>query len=144
MKILMISDLHIKGNDKVEILHRINKICEILNREMTIGEKLIVLICGDVVDKGKKEDFVTAHEIFDYMIDKAKNMDIEFLMVPGNHDLCDNSFNDFDSFAQSYCPKQKAFEQNHCISVSIGNLNFILANSAYHKKTDYGYKNKTR
>lgn len=138
MKILMISDLHIKGNDKVEILHRINKICEILNREMTIGEKLIVLICGDVVDKGKKEDFVTAHEIFDYMIDKAKNMDIEFLMVPGNHDLCDNSFNDFDSFAQSYCPKQKAFEQNHCISVSIGNLNFILANSAYHKKTDYG------
>lgn len=138
MKILMISDLHIKDNDKVEILHRINKICEILNREMTIGEKLIVLMCGDVVDKGKKEDFVTAHEIFDYMIDKAKNMDIEFLMVPGNHDLCDNSFNDFDSFAQSYCPKQKAFEQNHCISVSIGNLNFILANSAYHKKTDYG------
>lgn len=138
MKILMISDLHINNLYMEEIFHRIDKICEILNREMESGEKLIVLMCGDVVDRGERECFATAREVFDYMIDKVAKKDIDFIMVPGNHDICDHSFRDFDYFVQSYCPRQKAFEQNHCISVSIGNLNFILANSAYHGETDYG------
>ena len=87
---------------------------------------------------GRQEYFATAHEVFDYMIDKAGKMDIEFIMVLGNHDLCNGSFRDFDSFAKTYCPRQNVFEQNHCISIFVGNLNFILANSAYHKDTDYG------
>ncbi len=138
MKILMISDLHIKNSDKEEIFKRIDKICEILNREMAIGEKLIILMCGDVIDRGNREYYSTANEVFLYMIDKVSNIDIEFIMVPGNHDLCNGSFQDFDSFAKAYCPRQKEFEQNHCISISIGILNFILANSAYHKDIDYG------
>lgn len=141
MKILMISDLHI-NNDSEEykkiIFHRLDKMSEIICKEMMIGEKLIIVMCGDVVDSGKAEYYSTAKKVFDYMVDKTEGFNMEFVMVPGNHDLCDGKFCDFDAFATSYCPKQDEFEKNHCSSVAIDNLNFILANSTYHKDYSYG------
>lgn len=141
MKMLMISDLHI-NNDSDEytktVFHRIDKMFEAVGRELMIGEKLIIIMCGDVVDGGKAEYYSIAKKIFDYMIDKTEGIDMEFIMVPGNHDLCNGEFCDFDTFAKEYCPKQEEFENKHCTSVAIENLNFILANSTYHKDYSYG------
>lgn len=69
-------------------------------------------MCGDVVDGGKAEYYSTAKKIFDYMIDKTEGLDVEFVMVPGNHDLCNGKFYDFDKFVKLYCPKQDEFEKN--------------------------------
>ena len=142
MKMLMISDLHI--NDCTEsyfkkVCHRIDRMIEVIIRQMDPVELLIVVMCGDVVDCGKKEYFESAQKIFDYIKDRAQKERVEFVMVPGNHDLCDNSFSPFDDFNKVYCNDVKGiFETDSCCVKSIENFNFILANSAFHKDIYYG------
>lgn len=138
----MISDLHINDCTESylkEIYHRIDRMTEVIIRQMDPVELLIVVMCGDVVDCGKKEYFESAQKIFDYIKDRAKKVRVEFVMVPGNHDLCDNGFSSFDDFNKIYCSDVKGiFETDNCCVKSIENFNFILANSTYHKDYNYG------
>lgn len=138
----MISDLHI--NDCTEsylkkVYHRVDRMIEIINRHMDSVEMLIVVMCGDVVDCGKKEYFYSAQKIFNHIKKKAGEERVEFVMVPGNHDLCDNGFCSFDDFDKKYCNDVKGiFETDSCCVKSVENFNFILANSTYHRDYNYG------
>ena len=141
---LMISDLHI--NDRTEsylkkVYHRIDRMLEVIIKQMAPMELLIVVMCGDVIDCGKKEYFESAQKIFNYIKDRNRKerVEYEFVMVPGNHDLCDNSFSSFDDFSKIYCNDVKGiFEIDSCCVKSIENFNFILANSTFHKDIYYG------
>ena len=142
MKMLMISDLHI--NDSAEsylkkVYYRIDRMMEVIIRQMDPVELLIIVMCGDVVDYGQKEYFESAQKVFNYIEDKARKERIEFVMVPGNHDMCNNSFCAFDEFNKKYCEDVMGiFETDSCCVKSIENFNFILANSTYHKDYNYG------
>lgn len=142
MKIIMISDLHISDNDntyKKVLLNRIDKMFDIINHESGAMEGLAIIMCGDVVDKGKTEYYNVAIELFEYIKQKASNRSIEFIMVPGNHDLNkDYGFKAFDGFCEIYQPGIGKFEEYPCYSKTVNSFNFILANSSYHKDTDYG------
>lgn len=142
----MISDLHI--NDCTEsylkkVYHRIDRMMEVIIRQIDPAELLIAVMCGDVVDCGKKEYFESAQKIFNYIKDNIKDKvqkeRIEFVMVPGNHDMCDDSFYAFDEFNKKYCKDVIGiFEKDSCCVKSIENFNFILSNSTYHKDYNYG------
>ncbi len=144
MKMLMISDLHISDCTESylkKIYHRIDRMVEIINRQIAPLEILIVVMCGDVVESGKKEYYYSAQKIFDYIRKKVveERVEVEFVMVPGNHDLCDNSFCSFDDFNKKYCNDIKGkFETDSCCVKNIENFNFILANSTYHRDYNYG------
>lgn len=141
MKMLMISDLHIEDNSKDffnKVFHRIDKMFEIINKEIQPTEKLIVVMCGDVVDCGKAEYYESAKIVFEYIKKKIGTRTVEFAMIPGNHDLCNDSFSDFDAFNLAYSNEVGEFEKASCWSKNIDKFNFILANSSYHKDTTYG------
>lgn len=146
----MISDLHINDCSEPylkEIYHRIDRMIKVILGQIDPMELLIVVMCGDVVDGGKKKYFKSAQKIFNYIKDNIKDNirdnvqkeRIEFVMVPGNHDMCDNSFCAFDEFNKKYCKDVVGiFETDSCCVKSIENFNFILANSTYHKDYNYG------
>lgn len=143
MKLLMISDLHICGiTDSYlkRIYLRIDRVFEVINREVVFKDHLVVVMCGDVVDCGDRSYYSSAEKIFDYMREKAKvqQLDVEFVMIPGNHDLCDNSFHAFDMFCKKYQCDAGEFELGSCYSKKVEDINFILANSAFHKDYNYG------
>ena len=53
----------------------------------------------------------------------SKKERIEFVMVPGNHDMCDNSFCAFDEFNKKYCKDVIGiFETDSCCVKSIETL----------------------
>ena len=98
MKIVMISDLHICDNKEEyikKIYHRIDKMYEVINRETYFMEEIVILMCGDVSNYGDKILYEPAKEIYKYICTKAGDRSIEFVMIPGNHDVCDESFADF-------------------------------------------------
>ena len=141
MKILMISDLHIceySHESFREIYHKLDKIFEIINVTMGMTEQLIIVMCGDIVDNGRSDYYSSAEKVFDYIIKKAENRNIEFIMAPGNHDLCNESFKAFDTFSEKYSSDSKAFVSVNCYSRNIEDVNFILVNSTYHKDYEYG------
>lgn len=148
MKIVMVSDLHISySTDEYmkKIYHRVDKMFEVINRETSFMEEIIILMCGDVNNQGNKILYESAERIFKYIRERAGDRFIEFVMIPGNHDVCDESFADFDSFCEQFQTDGCRFVHYNCYSKNIGDMNFILANSAYHlanstysKELDYG------
>lgn len=95
-------------------------------------------MCGDVCNKGEAKYYESAKNIFDYIKFKAGDRDIEFVMIPGNHDMCNHSFEAFDNFCGLYQKDCCKFSVENCYSKSIDRLNFIMANSSYHKHKEYG------
>ncbi|MBU3171324.1 metallophosphoesterase [Clostridium estertheticum] len=148
MKIVMVSDLHICDNTELyikKLYHIIDKMYEIINRETYFMEQIVILMCGDVSNHGDKTLYESAKKIYKYIHNKAGNRFIEFVMIPGNHDVCDESFADFDGFCKQFQNDSCRFVDYNCYSKNMANMNFILANSAYHlansaydKKLDYG------
>lgn len=142
MKILMVSDLHISNNWNkclTILLKRIDKIIDVINRESGATEELTVVMCGDVVDKGKIRYYNIANKILKYLKQKAGDRNIEFVMVPGNHDLNpDCGFKAFDDFCEEFQYGVGRFVDGSCYSKIVNSFNFILANSTYHKSIYYG------
>ncbi|MCB2294323.1 metallophosphoesterase [Clostridium algoriphilum] len=141
MKIVMVSDLHIYDSTEgyIKILyHRIDKMYEVINRETTLLEEIVILMCGDVSNNGNAILYETAKKIFEYIRNKAGKRCIEFVMIPGNHDICNNGFAAFDSFCEQFQMDGCRFDDDNCYSKNVENINFILTNSAYHKELDYG------
>jgi energy-coupling factor transporter ATP-binding protein EcfA2 len=138
----MVSDLHISNNwNKCLniLLKRIDKIFDVINRESGATEELTVVMCGDVVDKGKIRYYNVANKIFEYLKQKAGNRNIEFVMVPGNHDLNpDCGFKAFDDFCEEFQNGIGKFVDGSCYSKIVNSFNFILSNSTYHKSIYYG------
>jgi len=141
MKIVMISDLHISDSTDEyikKLYHRIDKMYEVINRKTSLMEEIIILMCGDVSNQGDNILYEPAKKIFKYIRNKAGNRFIEFVMIPGNHDVCNESFADFDNFCEQFQKDSCRFVHYNCYSKNIENMNFILANSAYSKELDYG------
>lgn len=81
MKILHLSDLHIgKSETEAENLGKIVNF--IVGNEQWHGDKPIIVITGDLVDDGKKEQFAEARQILEPLYQTGFTV----LAVPGNHD----------------------------------------------------------
>ncbi len=87
--IIHISDFHIRENDHI-ISEKIDKMISALNVLGKI-DKYIVIFSGDLAYSGKvneykKTKFITG-SILKKLLELSNNEKVEFLMVPGNHDM---------------------------------------------------------
>ena len=139
MKVIQISDLHIDGSFNQSNYHdMLNKMLECIENNMADEERIYIVCCGDIVNKGNADEyFGKAKELFDYMVDNIKSKEIELLFVPGNHDLCANSFDKFQSFIKQYNSKINFVSEN-VILYEGSEINYVLVNSCYHKNYQYG------
>ena len=103
MKVIQISDLHIDSHFMLSNYQdMLNKMLECIRNDMVDEERIYILCCGDIVNKGNADEYIgKAKAFFDFIIDNMKGKEIELLFVPGNHDLCASSFDKFQSFIRS-------------------------------------------
>lgn len=144
MYIIMMSDLHIGGSldcSLKNMKYKIDRMYNVINEHILLTDKILILMCGDVIDKGTVENYKIADELFKYIKIKSGGRLIEFAMIPGNHDmdtLHKTGFKAFDNFVEKFQKDACKFSVNTCYSKNVDDLNFVLANSAYHKDPDYG------
>ena len=85
--ILHLSDLHIEGKQRTvppilkSLLNDIEK--QIIN---LAANKIVVVITGDIVDKGNEEALESAKKFFDQLYNKLGEKILALYIVPGNHD----------------------------------------------------------
>lgn len=93
MKVIQISDLHIDSHFMLSNYQdMLNKMLECIRNDMVDEERIYILCCGDIVNKGNADEYIgKAKAFFDFIIDNMKGKEIELLFVPGNHDLCATS-----------------------------------------------------
>ncbi|GAU78539.1 metallophosphoesterase [Fusibacter sp. 3D3] len=141
MKILQLSDIHIDSTTDIETVKtKLTKMKESILSRLVPGEELLICICGDIIDKGDSTLFETACIIFDYMKnDLFSTIAVKFEFVPGNHDLCNNEFADFDNFTKRYTEVQ--YEYNDKVNSHLrafNGIDVLLSNSTFHKNTKIG------
>lgn len=84
------SDLHI-SSDKDKIISNASKIARSVSAIVNTCQKVVVVITGDIIDKGETDNYVYAKhmlENFRKEIEKEANLESwDYVFVPGNHDI---------------------------------------------------------
>ena len=80
-KIIHLSDLHIGFSDMLE---RFEHIIKMINSLKQPANNYIIVITGDLVERGSSKNYEDAFEC----IDTLKQFGYNVLCVPGNHDYC--------------------------------------------------------
>ena len=136
MNIILISDLHINPTDKQHFL--IENFCESLRILFSPAEEIVIFVFGDITDRGKKEFFEDATRNLDYILEQLKGWRVIFEFIPGNHDICNKSLEDFDNFTEKYQLFKHRFSKNPVYSKVYEDINFIFASSSVDCDHSYG------
>ncbi|MCX7112048.1 MAG: metallophosphoesterase [Proteobacteria bacterium] len=138
MKIIHISDTHFvnvnPAFDLAELKRALHEYADIFKLEDTY-----LVVSGDITFKGKSNGYNQAGMFFsETWLDHGGSRE-RFLACPGNHDICNNSFNQFDRFMYGIRRDHNAdFSQNSCRLLKFDKVAFLLVNSAYHLDHKYG------
>ncbi len=138
MKILQISDLHINNESDVSILkHKTKRMFEATREFLNPSEEIVCCILGDIVDKGDESMFDKAKPIFAYIKELFEEYQFNFEFVPGNHDLCDDSFQAYDNMISQFTSVTYPTGEDICLR-EYNDISLVLINSSYHKNFEYG------
>ncbi len=139
MKLIQISDLHITDkSDLNQYESMIKKMTERIGDILGNDEKVYFVCCGDIVDKGCADGYLEkAKSLFDYFVGKMSTFNVEFVFVPGNHDLCKSDFCAFQNFVSIY-NTEIDFSSKSVITLFRPNCNIVLINTSHHKDWKYG------
>jgi len=145
MKIVMISDLHITETFKADdYINLVNRMIKLITNHADLNEQIMLLTSGDIIEKGQPELFVHAKGFFDYLKKELllHFKHVIFRFVPGNHDLCKASLNEFDKFIKQYTENESfKFNIKDTYTEQFCGMNFIYASSVMHKNYKYGKLN---
>lgn len=141
MKILQISDLHVTKDSKLEqYMPKIECMLKAIKSEVDENESIIVMVCGDLVDKGDPSGYPIVHEILSTMRNRLSSHRLLFKFTPGNHEINECATNKLEDFGK--------FLTDFGVSADIANtkvvkachegINFIILNSCANFNTKYG------
>lgn len=91
LSILHITDFHINDELPVGYEFKLSHVAEAAIREVT-GEKLFVVVSGDIAATGAAKEYDRATHVFDCLFKSIKARfkgDVNLILVPGNHDIYD-------------------------------------------------------
>ncbi|WBW95256.1 metallophosphoesterase family protein [Oceanirhabdus sp. W0125-5] len=146
MIILQVADLHIsKQTDSSIIKSKIDKLYKTISEKISEHEELLFLICGDVIDKGDKEDecvdtkFKVVEDVLNYISEIFKSFKLRIEFVPGNHDIHQGSFDEFNDLISKYNNGEYCFNNDNTgILRNYDDFDILLINSVFHCNREYG------
>lgn len=149
MYILQISDLHISSNCDVDVLEKkLIKLCEKLEHTIERDSQLVCCILGDIVNKGDAVAYECAGEVLEMFKSRLTTMlpttNVDFEVIPGNHDLCVNAdgrmdLSAFNAFATKLLNKKTDYsDEKSIIKNKHFEYYFISASSVLKSEKDFG------
>ena len=144
MYILQISDLHIgkdvdyeKMNCKIECLY------EAISSLVNHNDQLVCCILGDIIDKGCKDYFSYSYDVINNLFSRMRDIvdtnNFKTVILPGNHDLCDGKFDDFNSLISHFSDNDVAFSDEESIHISnYFGYKFVIVSSVLMGNHNFG------
>lgn len=98
-----------------------------------------MVVSGDITFRGNAAGYEQATDFFKETWLAHQGDKNRFLACPGNHDLCNTSFKDFDRFLYSIRRDEKInFSAKSDWLVKFEHIAFLMVNSVYHRDHQYG------
>jgi len=145
MWILHLSDIHLAPGEVYKIDHDLflKLMAEKTGEFVQTKDALVVSICGDIIYKGDSTGYNSAACFFKKMREILGSK-IVFCPCPGNHDITSdtvNCFRAFNKFAWDLTNDAVINFSTEITAVckSIGDIDMILVNSAFHGEHTYGF-----
>ncbi|MEW5287559.1 metallophosphoesterase family protein, partial [Klebsiella michiganensis] len=137
MDIIHLSDLHF-GDPNAPFQE--SKLAYSLSKYIIeTTENPILLISGDVTIKGQKNGYGIASIFFEKLIADGKLNRSNIIACPGNHDIVDNKFSDYDDFIYGLRRDHEMdFSEQSFRVINVEDITFLLLNSSYHLDHKYG------
>lgn len=140
MKLLHISDPHFHSDSLSIYPHNIKQpLIDLINSKISDKSNFYLLLTGDITIQGQKEGYDQASHFFKDVITQTGLNPMNIILCPGNHDISEKSFKNFDTFA--YSLRQDGiftFSESNCNLLSTENACFISINSAYYLDHKFG------
>lgn len=90
MAIIQLSDLHIASADDYIVKNAV-AVARSCKAVVNTCDKAVVVVTGDIIDKGKVDNYAVAKQFFDTLktelLKEASLQSFDYVFVPGNHDL---------------------------------------------------------
>ena len=138
MQIIHISDTHFGNVSPAFDLAELKRAFHELEDDCKLEDTYLV-VSGDITFKGKLAGYKQAEEFLLNTWIKFGGSRKRFLACPGNHDLCNNGFNQFDTFMYGIRRDHNTdFSNDSCRLLNFDNVAFLLVNSAHHLDHKYG------
>ena len=88
--IIQLSDLHIASADDYIVKNAV-AVARSCKAVVNTCNKAVVVVTGDIIDKGKVDNYAVAKQFFDTLktelLKEASLQSFDYVFVPGNHDL---------------------------------------------------------
>lgn len=142
MKIIQISDFHVKSDSTIaNYQQKISCLVETIKKEVPGDESLLILVCGDIVDKGDPLGYPIAADILRLIEKGLANYNVRFEFAPGNHEINKNAESKLEDFGKFIRPFDGLENNISNLPVVVKNhegINFVIMNSCYKYNPDYG------
>jgi len=147
MWILHLSDVHLALGENHKIRHDLflKLMSEKIEEFVAMKDKIVVIICGDIIYKGDASGYGLATCFFQKM-KEIFGYQLMFCPCPGNHDITSDKPNCFHAFNKFVWDLTNETIINFSVDAtavcrSIEDIDFVLVNSAYHGQHTYGCVN---
>jgi 3',5'-cyclic AMP phosphodiesterase CpdA len=140
MKVIHASDLHFGNSARVFehtlLLRGFEQLCA-----QAADDEIVFVVSGDIGFKGRSSAYGGARKWFQEIIARGLVRRENIVICPGNHDICDGSFDAFDAF--SFGVRQDAactygLNRDDARLLAICGTTFLVMNSAHHVDHRYG------
>jgi|GEM_PF-1378833 len=129
MRFFMISDLHFGIGLSVEKAKgQFVTLCRKIRSDFSLEDTILFIIMGDIIFRGDTAAFSDARICLDCIREELGGRTVKFEFLPGNHDLTNGNFDDFDKFTAEY-GSSNPFGRTGVYSKTYDDVNFIFADS---------------
>lgn len=148
--LLHLTDLHFGNNLSKSIsiesfsYNDIAKLIALTIKENHTCNKLMIALGGDITNKGAPKKYQYAHEFITTIKDNLKDIELDYILCPGNHDVekkKENWFSNFNIFSGELTGTQSFIYnlENTTVLYEKWGYTFITVNSTFHGNHVYGY-----
>lgn len=152
MYILQLSDFHISENADLALMgEKINRLSSKLKTLLPVNSQLLCCMLGDFPDKGVPGAYVLAEtlvaELKRALSGVVEQGNLDFEIVPGNHDLCEDqdrgkTLSAFNKFASAALGKSVSYtDENSVYETKHFGYQVICVNSVLFGETKFGKVN---
>ena len=135
MRFFILSDLHLSADESPDATAcQVKKLCAKIRTDIDLNERILFILLGDIADRGNPQSFSVGRSILSLIKTELNEYTVQFMFTPGNHDLCDNSFCEFDKFTSEFGFSHN-YENSPAYAYTFDDTNFIFVDSNVH--SDY-------
>jgi 3',5'-cyclic AMP phosphodiesterase CpdA len=140
IKIIHISDIHFSSQSlSLQPIDIKQPLINLINNKVQEGDLAFLILSGDITFGANKSGYTQGDIFFNQIVQNTKLKRKNIITCPGNHDIVNTSFTDFDIFScnlRNDNTLKFSNTSNHILNYN--NISFLTINSSYYLDHTYG------